>query len=109
MSIRTSSRRQIRRLALIAVLLAAPAAFAASAFVGSEYLKDASVSLEKARTIALNTFPGKIVDEELEREGGGSGLRYSFDIKNGKVTQEVGVDAKTGAVLESSAEGANAD
>ena len=53
--------------------------------------------------------PGKITDEELENEAGGSGLRYSFDICKGKVTQEGGVDAQTGAVLENKAEGANPD
>jgi len=41
----------------------------------------------------------------LEEERGGSGLRYSFDIKNNKVTYEVGVDAKTGKVLENAREG----
>ena len=54
-------------------------------------------------------LPGKITDRELEKEEGGSGLRYSFDILHGKVTQEVGVDASTGAVLENKAEGKNAD
>jgi|SRR5581483_4399181 len=108
MSIRTSSARQIKRLAFVAALFVPPA-FAQSSFVGHEYLKEASVTLDAARTIALNAFPGTIVDQELERESGGSGLRYSFDIKNGPVTQEVGVDAKTGAVLENSAEGPNAD
>jgi hypothetical protein len=48
---------------------------------------------------------GLITDEELERERGGSGLRYSFDIKSGGITQEVGVDAKTGKVLENAKEG----
>ena len=57
----------------------------------------------------LEAFPGKITDEELEKEKGGSGLRYSFDIKNGGVTHEVGVDAKTGKLLENSAEGPQAD
>jgi uncharacterized membrane protein YkoI len=52
---------------------------------------------------------GKITDEELENEKGGSGLRYSFDIKRGSVTQEVGVDAKTGKVLENKKEGKNPD
>ncbi len=42
-------------------------------------------------------------------EKGGSGLRYSFDIRHGKVTQEVGVDAKTGKLLENAPEGPNAD
>ena len=37
------------------------------------------------------------------------GTRCSFDIKNGKVTHEVGVDAKTGKVLENSVEGARHD
>jgi len=35
--------------------------------------------------------------------------RYSFDIKNGSVTHEVGVDAETGKVLENSVEGAHSD
>lgn len=77
---------------------------------GSQYLKDAQVSLQQARATAMKTYPGKIVTEELEKEKGGSGLRYSFDVKNSAgVTHEVGVDAKTGAVLENSVEGPNAD
>ena len=47
--------------------------------------------------------------EELEREKGGSGLRYSFDIRHGSITQEVGVDAQTGKVLENKKEGPNPD
>lgn len=69
----------------------------------------AEVSMETARAVALNAFPGKIVDEELEQEAGGSGLRYSFDIKGAGDTHEVGVDAKTGRLLENSLEGANPD
>jgi len=53
--------------------------------------------------------PGKITDEELENENGGSGLRYSFDIRRDNVTQEVGVDAKSGKVLENDPEGKNPD
>jgi uncharacterized membrane protein YkoI len=34
-----------------------------------------------ALAIALKAHPGKVTDEELEREAGGTGLRYSFDIK----------------------------
>ena len=69
----------------------------------------AKVSMTHAREIALKAYPGKIVKEELEKESGGSGLRYSFDIKSGNVTHEVGVDAKTGKVLENSVEGADND
>jgi Peptidase propeptide and YPEB domain len=60
-------------------------------------------------TIALKARHGTITDEELEREKGGSGLRYSFDIKSNKVIYEVGVDARTGKVLENVREGAHPD
>ena len=39
----------------------------------------------------------------------GGGLRYSFDIKSDKVVYEVGVDAKTGKVLENKKEGRHPD
>jgi len=80
-----------------------------SAYTGEEFAKEAKISLARARAIATKAFPGKIIDEELEKEKGGSGLRYSFDIKRGAVIHEVGVDAKTGKVLENSLEGAHAD
>jgi uncharacterized membrane protein YkoI len=80
-----------------------------SAYTGEELAKNAKVTLAEARAIALKAFPGKITDEELEKEKGGSGLRYSFDIKNGGLTHEVGVDAKTGKLLENSVESPHAD
>jgi uncharacterized membrane protein YkoI len=78
-----------------------------SAYTGEELAKDAKITLPEARAISLKVFSGKITDEELEK--GGSGLRYSFDIKNGGVTHEVGVDANTGKLLENSVEGPHAD
>ncbi|WP_434667603.1 PepSY domain-containing protein [Paraburkholderia sp. A3BS-1L] len=63
-------------------------------------VKEAQVSLARARAVVLNAQPGKITAEKLEKEPGGSGLRYSFDISTQKGTQEVGVDACTCAVLE---------
>jgi len=81
----------------------------AQAYSGANLAKHAKVTIAEARTIALNAHPGKIIDEELEKEAGGSGLRYSFDIREAKVTQEVGVDAQTGAVLENKPEGAHPD
>ena len=96
-------------IATLSGLVLAAVATSALAYTGEKFVKDAKVTLEQARAIALKAHPGKIVDEELEREKGGSGLRYSFDIRNGKTTQEVGVDAKTGDVLENSPEGPNAD
>lgn len=98
------------------VIVASAASFAvlsslsAHAFTGQELAKDAKITMKEAREIALKAFPGKITDEELEKEKGGSGLRYSFDIKkHGKATQEVGVDAVTGKVLENDPEGPNPD
>lgn len=85
------------------------ATFFAHAYTGDNLAGKARVTLKEARAIALKSHPGKITDEELEREAGGTGLRYSFDIRNGKVTQEVGVDANTGKVLENKAEGPNPD
>lgn len=90
----------------LALTMAAANTFAST---GQQYAKDAKITIEQARTIALKAHAGKITDEELEQEKGGSGLRYSFDIRHGKVIQEVGVDARTGAVLENAAEGPNAD
>ena len=58
------------------------------------------LTLPQARAAALRLRPGKVVKQELEREKGGSGLRYTFDIRVGRVTYEVGVDAKTGRILE---------
>ncbi len=95
-------------IALLSVFLMT-SAVNAFAYTGQELAREAKISLEQARVIALRAHPGQITDEELEREKGGSGLRYSFDIQHGKVTQEVGVDAKTGKLLENAPEGPNAD
>jgi uncharacterized membrane protein YkoI len=81
----------------------------AMAYTGEELAKDAKIDIQAARDIALKARPGKITDEELEKEKGGSGLRYSFDIKNGTNTYEVGVDAVTGKLLENKREGKNPD
>jgi uncharacterized membrane protein YkoI len=81
----------------------------AFALNGEKYLADASVTLAQAREAALKAYPGKIVSEELEKESGGSGLRYSFVIRHHTAKHEVGIDAKTGALLENSVEGKNPD
>ena len=48
----------------------------------------------------MKAHPGRITDEELEREDGGSGLRYTFSVDTDSGVQELGVDAATGQVLE---------
>ena len=84
-------------------------AVAVQAYNGQKLASKARIGIAQARAIALKAHPGKITDEELERERGGSGLRYSFDIKRGSITREVGVDAQTGKVLENKKEGPNPD
>jgi len=94
-----------------AIIATSAIAFAipAMAYTGQALAMDAKITIKEARAIALKDHLGKVTDEELEKEDGGSGLRYSFDIKHGKLTQEVGVDAVTGKVLENAPEGANPD
>ena len=93
------------------VLGAAVAGTAAAAFaaptqqlIGQQLLPQAKVSLAQARSIAVRAAHGTIVSQELEREAGGSGLRYTFGLKTASGAREVGVDAKTGAVLSNVAE-----
>ncbi|MEO6041296.1 MAG: PepSY domain-containing protein [Croceibacterium sp.] len=78
-------------------------------YTGQELAGKAHFTLMQARAIALKAHPGKITDQELEKEAGGTGLRYSFDIMSAGKTHEVGVDAMTGKVLENKLEGKNPD
>lgn len=98
---------------ILSAVIGASAALAiclpASAYTGEKLAGNAKITIQQARKIALTAHPGKVTDQELEREPGGSGLRYSFDIKNGSKTQEVGVDAVSGKVLENAMEGPNPD
>lgn len=57
------------------------------------------ISLDAAREIALSKVPGKVIDEELEKEHGR--LQYAFDIKtsDGKVF-DVEINAVTGEILQ---------
>jgi len=92
-----------------AAIILMTATLPAMAYTGQKLASQAKVSITEARSIALKAHPGKITDEELEKEKGGTGLRYSFDVKRGTVTQEVGVDAHTGRVLENKKEGPHPD
>jgi uncharacterized membrane protein YkoI len=102
---------------MLKVVIAAAALFGATAalaaapshFSGAELLPQAKITLAQARQTAIRARPGVIADQELEKERGGTGLRYSFDIKNEGKTFEVGVDARTGKVLENDAEGPSPD
>jgi uncharacterized membrane protein YkoI len=101
----------MNRLSLFALAAAAglaaasaQASTASKPFVGHELAGQAKITLAQARAIALKARPGRITDQELEKEGGGTGLRYSFDVASHGKTIEVGVDAVTGKVLENGAE-----
>lgn len=102
---KTSNKHVMTLLGLILTVAAANS----FAYTGEKLAGESKISMEQARAIALKAYPGKITGEELEKEKGGSGLRYSFDMRHGKVTQEIGVDAKSGEVLENAPEGKNPD
>jgi hypothetical protein len=95
--------------ALTAVALVFGLAGAADAYNGEKLARNAHITMDQAMAIALKAHPGKIIDKELERERGGSGLRYSFDVTGNDGKYEVGVDAMTGKVLENAREGAHPD
>ena len=104
-----TSKRIAPILMSIATASAVLGAVPARAYTGEKLASQARFGIAQARAIALKAHPGRITDEELEREKGGSGLRYSFDIKTDSRTQEVGVDAQTGNVLENKKEGPHPD
>ena len=89
-----SKKQIITSLALVLSV----AAVNAYAYTGQKLAGEAKITMKEARAIALKIHPGKIVEESLEREKGS--LRFSFDIREGKVTHEINVDAKTGKVQE---------
>ena len=91
------------------LILSLGAAMPALAYQGEKLASHVKITIVQARAIALTVRPGRITDEELERENGGSGYRYSFDIRHGSKTFEVGVDAQTGKVLENALEGPHPD
>ena len=104
-----SRQKVIFSLLLAGLMFAITTMGVASALTGGKYLPEARVPLGQARKLALKTYHGKIVSEELEKESGGSGLRYSFVIRRRDKKHEVGIDAKTGEVLENSVEGEHPD
>ena len=102
--------KSLMMVATIAVAACSPAlATTRMHYSGEKLAAHAKYSIVQARAIALKARAGKITDQELEKESGGTGLRYSFDISSKGKTFEVGVDARTGKVLENKAEGPNPD
>jgi uncharacterized membrane protein YkoI len=70
-------------------------------FQGAKYLKEARIQPAQARALALKAFGGDIIYERIEKKPGGSGLRYSFVIRNSqREERQVDIDANDGTMLE---------
>lgn len=92
----------IRKIVVGSLLAAATLiSLSAQAYSGSQYEKDAKITLKQAQVLALKANPGTVVGQELEHKKLGSGLVYSFEIRAHHKTKEIGIDANTGAVLSS--------
>jgi uncharacterized membrane protein YkoI len=61
------------------------------------------ISMAQARATALKLAPGRIISSEYEKEGGI--WRYSFDIQQRGNVQEIGIDGRTGKIVENKSEG----
>ena len=61
------------------------------------------ISMAHARAMALKLAPGKVISSEYEKEGGI--WRYSFDIQQRGHVQEIGIDGRTGKIVENKSEG----
>ena len=64
------------------------------------------ISRAQAQAIALRAVPGgRVVEYDFEKEGGI--WRHSFDIRQGKVIREIGIDANSGKIVENAIESAD--
>jgi uncharacterized membrane protein YkoI len=61
------------------------------------------IAMTQARAMALKLAPGRIISSEYEKEGGI--WRYSFDIQQKGNVQEIGIDGRTGKIVENKSEG----
>lgn len=64
----------------------------------AKYAREAKITMEQAKEIALKRVAGTITDQELEK--GKGKLLYSFDVRDASGKSfDVEIDAKTGAIL----------
>jgi uncharacterized membrane protein YkoI len=91
----------MRNLIKTAVALSLLAGAATSVFAAAP--PAARISMATARSMALKLAPGKVISSEYEKEGGI--WRYSFDIQQRGHVQEIGIDGRTGKVVENKSEG----
>jgi uncharacterized membrane protein YkoI len=64
------------------------------------FIRDVAAGRAEVASRPVARISGKITDEELERETGGTGLRYSSTSKAEAPRRRLAVDAQTGRVLE---------
>lgn len=62
-----------------------------------------TISMARAKAMALKLAPGRLISSEYEKEDGG--WRYSFDIQQKGHVQEIGIDGRTGRIVENKSEG----
>lgn len=89
--------KSLRILTIVAALGAGGSAIAAAKAPAPR------IPMAAAKAMALKLAPGKIVSSEYEKEGGI--WRYSFDIQQRGNVQEIGIDGRTGKVVENKSEG----
>lgn len=103
-------RTVVAMVAAVAFAAGMSACAASASPHGDAHLQaQATISADDARGRAMAVRAGHVKAWELEREDGGSGLRYSFVITSADGDYEVGIDARDGAVLENAREGGNPD
>ena len=88
---------------LMIAALAAGSLVAVPAVAASTHAPKPNISMARARATALKLAPGKIISSEYEKEGGI--WRYSFDIQQRGNVQEIGIDGRTGKIVENKSEG----
>ena len=57
-----------------------------------------TISVDRARSVALKKYPGKVVKQPLLEHEDGK-LQYEVIVKTGKTLHEVNVDAYTGKIV----------
>ena len=92
-----------KRTQVIAMIAALAIGSTAIAAAPAQKAPTPKISMPQARAMALKLAPGKIISSEYEKEGGI--WRYSFDIQQRGNVQEIGIDGRTGRIVENKSEG----
>ena len=88
---------------LMPLALIAAIAFGSAPAIAAAKAPTPRLSMALARAKALRLAPGRVISAEYEKEGGI--WRYSFDIQQRGNVQEIGIDGRTGKIVENKSEG----